>query len=78
MKLADRNAEKNLKVSLLSKKSYPKCFDSLRQYEEWLEAEQVAQTQAFRRNICEDCTAGFKTQMILSHRCVNIDLKIKD
>ena len=56
----------------------PPCYDSLQQYDEWLEQEQIAHTTAFRKNVCEDCTNEFKKTMIKSHRCVNIQVVLKE
>lgn len=76
MKQSARTAEKNLKAAVQS--GYPKCFDSLRQYQEWQRHEEIAHTMPFRKNVCEDCTRAFKTRMVLENRCVNVQIVLKD
>jgi hypothetical protein len=77
MKQTDKIIERNLKNSLQSRR-FPKCFDSQKQYEEWLDEEAIANTFPVRRNICEDCKSFYKSQMILEGRCVNIQLVLKE
>ncbi len=68
---------RNLYASV-SVNKIPVCFDSKEQYRDWLEQEQIAHTTAFRKNVCEDCTNEFKKMMIKSHRCVNIQIILKE
>ena len=76
MKPALKKAMVNLQEEVLRNK-YPRCFESAAQYKEWLSHEQIAHTTKFRKNICEDCTAGFKTQMIFEKKCVNMHVVVK-
>ena len=77
MKYAVRAAKRNLEAAV-AKSHHPKCFESRKQYEEWLDHEAIANTVAFRRNICEDCTRCYQAQMVKEFRCANIVLKLKD
>lgn len=77
MKQADRIIEKNLKASLQSRR-FPKCFDSLKQYEDWLDEEAIVNTFPVRRNICEDCKASYKALMVAEGRCVNVQVKLPE
>jgi hypothetical protein len=76
MKQTEKIINRNLKASLLNRK-YPKCFESSRQYKEWLEQEDLAHTVPVRRNICEDCNLAYKNQMVIEGRCTNIQIVLK-
>lgn len=77
MNQADRTVQRNLETALKSRR-FPKCFDSLKQYEDWLDEEAIAHTFPIRRNICEDCNVCYKNQMVTEFRCVNIQLVLKE
>jgi len=77
MKQVDRIAEKNLVVSVAAN-GMPPCFNSKKEYNEWIRHETVCHTLAFRKNVCEDCTSRYKTDMILKNRCVNIHIVVTD
>jgi hypothetical protein len=77
MKQAARMAERNLIAAVQSKIGRPKCFESMRQYQDWLTHEQISHTMPFRKNVCEDCTRAYKTQMVLENRCVNVQIVLK-
>jgi hypothetical protein len=77
MKTAIRIAKKNLETSMMGR-SFPKCFESLEQYEEWLEQESIANTKNFRKDICEDCTLPYKIAQMAMGRCVNWQRTIKE
>lgn len=76
MKLAEKIIQKNLRNALLNRKC-PPCFESSRQYKDWLEQEAVAHTVPVRRNICEDCNLAYKNQMVIEGRCVNVQIVLK-
>lgn len=72
-----RKAKRNLEESL--KRAYfPRCYDSKKEYEEWLDAEAIINTKDFRRNVCEDCSKCYQNQMIEKNRCVNPQLTVED
>ena len=76
MKPTLKKAMKNLEEEV-RKNKYPRCFESMKQYKEWQSHEDIAHTTQFRKNICEDCTAVFKTQMVLQKKCVNMHIVVK-
>jgi hypothetical protein len=45
---------------------FPHCFPSEQHYREWVN---YAKIVAEPVNICEDCTRGYKSEMILEERC---------
>ena len=67
----------NLRKSIFAHR-IPACFDSEKQYSDWLDIEEIAHTTAFRKNVCEDCTNEFKRTMVKNHRCVNIQVVLKE
>jgi hypothetical protein len=70
MKPAVRVAQRNLE-SMMATRHHPKCFESRKEYEEWLDHEAIVNTTAFRRDICEDCTNAHQGQMVREGRCAN-------
>lgn len=71
-----KKLEKSLRQGITIK-GFPLCFDSKKQYGEWLEVEDIARTKPIRKNICEDCTSFYKSQMIIEGRCTNIKFIVK-
>lgn len=45
---------------------HPKCFESRKQYSEWLDLARVVKEQA---SICDDCTKSHKAKMMEQKRC---------
>jgi hypothetical protein len=76
MKQDERTIKKNIANALLLRK-YPPCFESSRQYKDWLELEAAAPTLPVRQNFCEDCNICYKSQMVREGRCVNPQLILK-
>ena len=52
-----------------TKKSYPVCFNSKRQYEAWEEGAEDSNPGDSR--YCADCTVAYQRQMIAQHRCAH-------
>lgn len=73
----DRLTRDNL-IKVVREEGIPRCFESKKQYDAWLEEERTVATDPFRRNICEDCTRSFKMQMCAQNRCVNRHQKVAD
>lgn len=73
---SDRLTRDNL-IKVVRLEGIPRCFDSRKQYDAWLEVEKTAATEPFRRNICEDCTKSFKLRMCAAGRCVNRHQEVK-
>jgi hypothetical protein len=76
MEKTDRLTKRNLETELKTRR-FPRCFESQKQYEVWLEGEAIANTLPVRRNICEDCETCYKNRMILEGRCANIQIVLK-
>lgn len=74
---SDRQTRDNL-IRVVRLEGIPRCFDSRKQYDGWLEVEKTAATEPFRRNVCDDCTKGFKLRMIAAGRCVNKHQEVRD
>ena len=48
----------------------PRCFDSQRQWVEWLALERSSRyTEPLRYGPCTDCTAAFQRAMTVAKRC---------
>jgi hypothetical protein len=73
----DKLTRDNL-IKVVREEGIPRCFDSRKQYADWLEAERSAPTDPFRRNICDDCTRSYKMQMVAQRRCVNRHQPVKE
>lgn len=74
---SDRLTRDNL-IRVVREEGIPRCFDTRKQYDDWLEEERIAATVPFRRNICEDCVRSFKQLMCDEKRCVNRHQKVSD
>jgi hypothetical protein len=74
---SDRMTRDNL-IRVVREEGIPRCFDSRKEYDGWLEEERTAATEPFRRNICEDCTRSFKQFMCSQNRCVNRHQKVAE
>jgi hypothetical protein len=74
---SDKLTRNNL-IKVVREEGIPRCFDTRKQYNDWLEQEKSAATEPFRRNICEDCVRSFKMLMCSQNRCVNRHQKVAD
>ena len=54
-----------LKVSVQGV-DYPKCFESIEQWQEWKKSAAVCKQAC---NICNDCTYAYQHEMTLQGRC---------
>ena len=52
---------------MLNAQPWPRCFDDLESYEEWVEAAREAHTPNV--NCCVDCIPEFQAEMIEAGRC---------
>lgn len=50
--------------------SFPPCFESQEQYQDWSLAEREAHTQPIRRFVCRDCDACYQAEMTSQNRCL--------
>lgn len=50
---------------------FPPCFDSQRQYDEWIEAARESRTKMHRHSHCNDCCQEYQYAMIRARRCEN-------
>lgn len=73
----DKLTRDNL-IRVVREEGIPRCFDSRKQYVDWLEQEKSSATEPFRRNVCEDCTRQFKLRMCAQNRCVNRHQKVPE
>jgi hypothetical protein len=48
---------------------FPKCFQSAKEYADWLQAEEESFTEP-RQFVCRDCTVEYKNKMMNEGRCV--------
>lgn len=66
MKLLDAAYESYL--THMDTRSFPECFESSRQFEEWQAMESIAHTKP-RAFPCRDCTNEYHSQMERESRC---------
>lgn len=74
--VAIKKVEQKL-ISAVLMRGKPDCFPTKSKYKAWLEVEAQAPTNRFRKDICEDCKAGFKSEMVSAGRCVNPRFRAK-
>ena len=60
--------------------SYPACFESQEQYDQWINADNVARRSGgdYRGNntlICADCTPSYAASMRLQGRCEHTEIR---
>ena len=64
LRWAQRTGGKDL--SAISGVDYPKCFESIEQWQEWKKSAAVCKQSC---NICNDCTYAYRHEMQLQERC---------
>jgi hypothetical protein len=58
--------------------SYPKCFDSQRQFDTWVELSENDGDVDPRISFCDSCSVRFQKLMIQQDRCENPTLEIDE
>jgi hypothetical protein len=58
-------------------REFPLCFESKKQYTDWVRLEMESNTVPVRQFICRDCDPIYQRKMSLEGRCVNSNIDIR-
>ena len=56
---------------------FPKCFESLEQFEEWLRMARKSSPNSPFLSFCVDCTISYKRKMLEENRCEHPETQFK-
>lgn len=57
--------------------SFPKCFESRKQFKDWRQAMEQAKVPLYTCWVCTDCLPTYQKKMIKAGRCENPHVKFK-